>query len=86
MRRVIRGIIHARQIIRLNLKIELSEFWMDNSIYPSVFPPILTDFDDRLSVSDGYSVSSVKTANLTTETLRANDEDSNENVKKQWVL
>ena len=30
--------------------------------------------------------SSVKMVNLTIETLRANDADSNENVKKQWVL
>ena len=48
-----RWIIRVRQIIRLNLKMEWSKFWMTFSIF---FPSILTHFEDELSVS------SVKTA------------------------
>ena len=59
---------------------------MDNSIYPSVFRQFWRILmKDCPSQMDNTS-SSVKMVNLTIETLRANDADSNENVKKQWVL
>ena len=64
LRRVIRWIIRVRrQIIHLNLKVERSYVRLDARqsawLYPSVFPSILTDAKDGLSV---------KTANNSTKT------------------
>ena len=50
---------------------------MDNTPdYQSVFPSILTDFEDGLSVSGGKSVSTVKMADLT----------SANNIKKVFLI
>ena len=52
MKRVIRWVIRVRQIIHLNLKMELSLIILDGQsawLYPSVFPSILTDCERGLS-------------------------------------
>ena len=56
LRRVIRWIIRVRQIIRHDLIIVEGQ---SARLYPPVFPSILTDFEDGLSVSDIYNPSLV---------------------------